>query len=198
LKKDNSTFIEKRELRRRVLAKSPARLILETHGGYGKLFDACYRGVPGVVFEKKKEAATVLALQRPEWAVYCGDSKQMIGAGLGKLWPFDFIDVDPYGDALEVIEALVVGGLTEPRIRFVANDGMRKCVRLGQAWKIKTLQEVVADWGIADLNKRYLELAQEKCRRVLDRGGFDLVGWFGYHCGTFMTHYTFEAVRRVS
>ncbi len=194
--KDNSTFFEKTELRRRIIKAERPRMILETHGGFGRIYDACYRGMRGAVCEIKKDAAGVLAMQRPEWAVYCGESEKIIRSGLMTCFPFDFIDLDPYGEPFTILEAIVAGGLGE-RVRVVVNDGLRNKIKVGGAWNCGVMKEIVADFG-NQLNAKYLAAAQEKTRRILDRGGFKMSGFKGYHCGhaNDMTHYTFTAERK--
>lgn len=200
MQKDNSTFLYKRELRTRALSKTKEPVILETHGGQGKLFKSCYAQVPfGVVCEKKIPAANILAAQRPTWAVYCGDTLKMLAGGLGKVWPFNFIDLDPYGSPFDCLEAIFAAGLAEPVVRFVVNDGLRQKVNVGGAWDCAALSEIVDDFGNS-INKQYLAAAKEKIRRVAGRGGYDVNEWFGYYCGHAdqMTHYTFVAERRAT
>lgn len=42
-KKDNSTFDRKAALRTRALALLEKPIVMETHGGYGKIYQRCYR-----------------------------------------------------------------------------------------------------------------------------------------------------------
>jgi hypothetical protein len=80
---DNSTFAKKKALRLHALdllgIEQP--VVCETHGGAGKLFDACYPLVRrGVVFEKDAEKAATLAKQRPSWSVYECDATAALDA----------------------------------------------------------------------------------------------------------------------
>lgn len=99
---DNSTFTEKVTLRRKALTLLDEwgvdePVVMETHGGEGHLFDACYSHLgDGVVFEKDPIKVTRLARQRETWAVYKSDCVEAVRAGAGKQWVVDLLDTDPY------------------------------------------------------------------------------------------------------
>ena len=58
--KDNSTFRRKAALRTAALGELHDPVILETHGGYGKLWERCYRHVgQGVVFENQGDDGSI-------------------------------------------------------------------------------------------------------------------------------------------
>src|SRR5690606_31820124 len=101
-KKNNSTYYQKTRLRERTLqslaeAGIDAPVVMETHGGTGQLYRACYRTFPqGVVFEQKGEKAAKLALQRPTWAVYQCDCVNALSEGVGGHLAVNLLDIDPY------------------------------------------------------------------------------------------------------
>ena len=106
-KRDNSTFPQKVALRQealRLLYASP--VIMETHGGVGKLFDAVYAHVErGIVFEKDADKTAVLGKQRPSWAVYEADCVTALQEGVGGHLAVNFLDIDPYGECWPVVDA---------------------------------------------------------------------------------------------
>src|SRR3972149_5544098 len=128
MKKDNSTIRLKVALRHRALKETPPGLmVLETHGGAGRIYERCYDARRGVVIEKKLEKAEHLAKQRPTWRVYQGDSVKALGAGLAKDVQFGLVDIDPYGSPWPVIEALFAKSRQWPQgVPAVLNDGVRQ------------------------------------------------------------------------
>ncbi len=200
---DNATARHKISLRRLMLADAavPARpVVLETHGGAGLLYDACYahRAAGGVVFEADGQKASLLAQQRPEWSVYEGDCEAALAAGAAAHLAFDVVDVDPYGSPFETIGGLFKAeGRTWPDVvQLVVNDGLRQKVRFGGAWDVICLRPIVAEWG-NDLFDRYIDVAKEMVARLVAPAGFGVARWRGYHCGTGeqMTHYWAELRR---
>ena len=136
--KDNSTFHQKALLRQMALARLEAEpVVMETHGGEGKLFDACYRGVTrGVVFEKDADKASILGRQRPTWAVYEGDCVASIQGGAGAHLEVNLLDVDPYGDPWPVIDAFFESERPRAeRLMVVVNDGLLHSIKKGVAWR---------------------------------------------------------------
>ena len=107
--KDNTTFRHKVALRRQALALLENPIILETHGGVGKLYRALYAGMAGMVFEKDERKAEILAGQRPTWAVYHADCVMALQAGAGSWLPINFVDCDPYGAPWTTLHALSCG-----------------------------------------------------------------------------------------
>ena len=79
-KKDNATILLKVNLRRAALRALPVQpIVMETNGGAGEIWKACYADVcqTGVVIEKDIEKCNTLAVQRPNWAVYRGDCNKL-------------------------------------------------------------------------------------------------------------------------
>lgn len=189
---DNSTLTEKVKLRQRVLARCLAPDVLETHGGYGRIFERTwYKARGGLVLEKDADKAEHLARQRPTWSVYHGDCERALSAGLARSTPFDVIDLDPYGQPFEVLGALALPGRTFPDVwHLVVNDGNRQKVQRGGAWHMETLAGAVRRHG-ANLYGIYLEVARECVEEFADKIGFELAGWTGYYAGKndMMTHY---------
>jgi hypothetical protein len=192
IQKDNSTFPKKVALRRLALAATTNPLVLESHGGAGKLFEALYRDLPpGVVLEKDDRKVGLLAKQRPAWAVYQCDSVAALSAGIGSHLPINFLDVDPYGQPWTTIEAFLKSDRPKSEaLQIVVNDGQRQAVQLGQAWNCPTLQAIVSEFG-NNLYDDYLEICKILMDELATQSGYRLRGWVGYYCGHCkgMTHY---------
>ena len=193
VQKDNSTFRQKLALRREVLRHAPdAPTILETHGGYGRIFErAWFKAHTGVVIEADAQKAEALARQRPTWRVYQGNNLPCLRAGIANDLAFDIVDLDPFGSSLDYLDALAQPGRTWPdRWQLVVNDGMRQTLRLGGAWHCGALRDVVERRG-NNLDPVYLEVARELVEVMADALGFRLAGWVGYYTGAndCMTHY---------
>ncbi len=195
MKRDNSTFKQKAALRKATMKRVENPVIMETHGGTGRLFKVCYRSVKsGVVFEKHPGRGGLLAYQRPTWAVYEADCVAAIAAGAGAHLEVNLLDLDPWGDPWPAIEAFF--NSERPRAEklwVVVNDGLRQKVRMGGAWSVGTLQPMVAKYG-NDLHRRYLEICREMMETQAARAGYTLTAWAGYYCGhiKMMTHYLAE------
>lgn len=199
--KDNSTLNLKTSLRRNVLAElgAPA-VVCETHGGYGHIYERCYRGaVGGVVFEKDPAKAAFLARQRPAWAVYECDSTYALGAGVGGHLAINFLDLDPYGEPWPVLDAFLAGhGERLPNVWGLAvNDGLRQKVQLAGGWDVASLADAVGRWGAANMHRHYLDVCRWLVEQKAGRLDFKLARWAGYHCGAAqgMTHYGAVLVR---
>ena len=125
--KDNSTLSSKVLLRKNLLREIPSPIVMETHGGLGRIFDACYRGIAnGVVFEQDPDKAAVLGKQRPAWAVYECDCIEALRAGVGAHLAVNFFDLDPYGEPWPVFDALFESERPWPKVLgIVVNDGLR-------------------------------------------------------------------------
>ena len=191
--RDNSTFAAKVELRRLALQQVAAPIVLETHGGYGELYDACYYGMvdQGVVFEKEFARAAFLARQRPNWAVYEGECQLALAAGVGGHLCVNVLDVDPYGSAWEAIPAFF--GSARPfagRMVVVANDGLRYGVKLGRSWQITTLQPLVERFGNG-LWDKYLDICAVLLQEAVAPAGYAIQFFDGYYAGIGqkMTHF---------
>lgn len=167
-------------------------VILETHGGVGRIGDACYGEVlAGCVFEKDPAKSGILARKRPTWAVYECDCETAIRGGVGDYLEVTLLDVDPHGDPWPVIEAFFASD--RPRatvLRVAVNDGLRQKVKMGGAWSAGTLEQMVQRYG-NQLFSRYVEVCCELMKEKAALAGYRLDGWRGYYCGHAkqMTHY---------
>lgn len=192
MQKDNSTLSHKLVLRRRALALCPRPAwVLETHGGWGRIGERVYDGCRGVVIEKTQDKASHLARQRPGWRVYQAVSEAALAAGLASGVAFDLIDLAPYGSPFPVMRAL----FEHPRelgdsLQLVVNDGLRQKVKLGGAWQVHDLREVVCRRG-NDLYDDYLDAARECVEAIVAAAGYRVSHWHGYYTGSHgdMTHY---------
>lgn len=168
-------------------------VVLETHGGMGKVFHACYSRLKfGAVFEEDAVKAEVLADQRPTWAVYEADCEKAIAAGACSHRRFDWLDVDPYGMPFKVIEGFLTSKRELPPVlNFVVNDGGRQKCSLGGGWDVSAFADLVARFGNHNMYRDYLQVAKEKIRQLAGVAGYELSRWKGYHCGSKgdMTHY---------
>jgi len=198
MKRDHSTIKHKVALRRAMLKLVEKPVVMETHGGTGRLWAACYRAVKdGVVFEKNPQRAALLGLQRPTWAVYEADCVAALMAGVGSHLEVSILDLDPWGDPWPSIEAFFASDRPRAgRLWVVVNDGLRQGVRLGRAWAVGTLQPMVAKYG-NDLHGGYLEVCRELLEQKSGQQGYSLTAWMGYYCGHAdqMTHYLAELQR---
>lgn len=192
MKKDNSTFSQKIALRNSLIKELQEPVIMETHGGLGKIWAACYSHVPkGIVFEKDSMKCEVLARQRPTWAVYEGDSIKALSAGAGVHLPVNFLDVDPYGDAWPVLDAFLFSDRPKAETLCIAvNDGLRNKIKMGGAWKVESLRKIVAKMGNG-LYRIYLEACEELMKAKAAQAGYAVSRFHGYYCGhnLDMTHY---------
>src|SRR5690349_14586889 len=111
MRHDNSTFKKKRALRLKALELLaelgiPQPAVMETHGGAGTLWNACYSTLPrGVVMEKDASKAARLGKQRATWAVYECDCVEALAAGVGAHLSIDLLDCDPYGECWNALDA---------------------------------------------------------------------------------------------
>ncbi len=192
-KRDNSTFDRKAWLRQRALTELEAPVVLETHGGMGKLFARCYSMIPdGVVFENNPVKAAQLGRQRPTWAVYEADCVRALAAGAGGHLPINFVDLDPYGEPWPALDAFFLGiKPTVPRLVLVVNDGLRQKLKMNGGWAVHSLQSIVDRFGNAVLYDRYLEICKDLVKEKAAKAGYSLRRWAGYYCGHLgqMTHY---------
>lgn len=192
MKKDNQTFNRKVALRLSVLKEIPVPVVMETHGGAGRLYQACYSHIKaGVVFEKAPDKASLLSRQRQTWSVYECDSVRSIEAGAGSHLEINLLDVDPYGSPWDVIDAFLCSERPKPQVLWlVINDGLRVNIKMKTAWKITQLAQLVALYG-NDLYGRYLSVCEELLKAKAAQAGYDLRRFSGYYCGfqQNMTHY---------
>lgn len=194
---DNSTFTEKVTLRRKALTLLDEwgvadPVVMETHGGEGHLFDACYSHLDeGVVFEKDPIKVTRLARQRETWAVYKADCIESVRAGAGKQWVVDLLDTDPYGSCWDIVDAFFSSERPfAERMVIAVNCGLRQKLASGSGWEVKQLEPMVRKYG-ANLHPIYLDLCREMLALKCAEAGYE-VSWFnGYYCGHAkqMTHF---------
>jgi len=192
MKKDNSTLNYKISLRRWAVERQPPAFVLETHGGVGRLYEACYSKCGGVVFEKDARKAEFLAVQRPTWAVYENDSAKAICAGALKSYdPFDLVDCDPYGQPWEVLQGVFRSGRLADDCAIVVNDGLRQKLRVKGGWAVESMAPIVAKYGNDRLFDHYLAICREMLEGLCVVSGHAVVEWRGYYCGYHddMTHY---------
>jgi len=167
-------------------------IVLETHGGYGKLFDACYRDVvQGVVIEKDDQKISWLVQQRPTWSVYQADSVSAVSDGIGAHLPVNFVDCDPYGDPWSTISAFFQS--ERPRVEqliIVVNDGLRQKLNISGGWSVKSLRDAVEIFG-NDLQASYLQVCRWQMERIAAQADYTVSRFVGYYCGfnDQMTHY---------
>ena len=192
-KKDNSTLSSKVLLRKNLLREIPDPVVMETHGGLGRIFDACYRGIAnGVVFEKDPDKAAVLGKQRPTWAVYEADCIEALRAGVGAHLAVNFVDLDPYGEPWHVIDAFFESERPWPRkLGIAAQDGLRLALTVKGAWDITSMRQVVEKYGSPYITRNYLDICQELLTQKAGQRVTTLARWAGHYAGekNRMTHY---------
>jgi len=173
-------------------------IVMETHAGFGKLYERLYSHVEqGVAFEKDENKCAVLAIQRPTWAVYNNDSKVMLEAGVGFHVPVNFFDLDPYGDPWPHIDAVLMNSDKIPDFFGMAvNDGLRRFVMLGGGWK-SSVSSYLVRYG-SQAAKKYPEICREIMIDKLAEAGFDLSRWAVHSSGHGgqMTNYVAVAERK--
>jgi hypothetical protein len=166
---------------------------METHGGFGRLYGACYTAaVDGVVFENNPIKAEYLAQQRPRWAVYEADCEKALRNGVGAHLEVSFLDLDPYGEPWPVMDAFFQ--TERPRAKRLAlavNDGLRQKLKMNSGWAVHSLEHVVRKYGNGQMYERYLEICRELVIEKAAIAGYSLKKWAGYYCGFNgqMTHY---------
>lgn len=196
-KRDNSTYTQKVHLRQRALdlLGIDCPVVMETHGGAGKLFDKVYAHLPrGVVFEKDIKKADRLGLQRPTWAVYEADCVAALGAGAGGHIAVDLLDVDPYGECWLAISAFFGSQRPfAPRMVIVVNDGLRQSLSLGKAWSVGSMRGMVERFG-NDLHPVYLEVCEVLLKEKAADAGYTVSRFHGYYCGYSQANTHFLAV----
>lgn len=193
MQKDNSTFNQKAALRRMVLRELAAPpVVMETHGGAGALYRACYSQISrGVVFEKDPAKCDLLARQRPGWAVYETNVEGALAAGAGAHLEINVLDLDPYGEPWPALRAFMESERPRAaRLWLVVNDGLRQKVRMGGAWSCASLQPAVARFG-NNLHDCYLDVCRWMIAETTEAVGYALRRFQGYYTGhgDQMTHY---------
>lgn len=203
---DNTTLQRKAALRVSLLKSLQASpVILETHGGLGRVWERVYADVPtGIAFEIDATKVDALARQRPTWSVYEGRAEGALQAGVGAHLEVNLIDVDPYGEPWPTIEAFFQSERPRvPRLGLVVNDGLRQKLRLQGGWSVRSLRQAVELWGNGPLYDKYLDVAKWKVQQLAARQSYRITSWTAYHCGdqNDMTHYAAileRAVRRAA
>lgn len=196
---DNSTLAQKILLRQKMLARMSAAevapVIMETHGGYGKLYAACYADIArGVVFDKDADKAERLAWQRPSWAVYQADCEAALSHGAGGHLTITALDIDAYGSPFETMVAYFESKRNfAARLWMVVNDGLRQNARLGDAWSVDVLKPAVAKFG-NQLDPIYLQACRYLVELHAEKAGYRLEHFGGWYTGKLnqMTHYLVE------
>jgi hypothetical protein len=168
-------------------------VVMETHGGYGRIYLDCYAGIEdGVVFETDEKKVLMLAEQRPTWAVYQADCEHAIKGGAGAHLEVNLLDVDPYGDPWLVIDAFFRSERPRPeRMVVVVNDGLRQKLRMKNGWDTHSLLGMVDRHGNDALYDDYLDICRDLIGEKAALANYSLDSFTGYHCGSAkqMTHY---------
>lgn len=202
MQKDNTTLSRKVALRisllRHLAVAEP--VILETHGGLGKVFERVYPDVTkGAVFEIDQGKAETLCHQRPTWSVYQGKVEPALENGAAAHLPVNLIDCDPYGEPWPALEAFFASDRPRvERLGIAVNDGLRQKLRLQGGWSVHSMRQAVEKWGNVQLCEKYLQVCRWKLEQLGQRQDYRLTHWTGYHCGhnEDMTHYAAIFERR--
>lgn len=222
--REHSTFDLKVNVRQHVMAdiaRHPLRdprvppIVLEAYGGSGALYAKVYgprrllsADLPsisllppitqGIVLERDPQKVDRLAHVRPHWAVYQGDTPALLAAGLGGHLPADLWDIDPYGESLTTLTALLDScrAGTRPRppqVWVVANDGARQALRRRAAavWEADYIPRQIVDRYGASLEMNYLDVVREIITAIATPAGYRIAAYEGYYCGHVLqnTHY---------
>ena len=176
--KDNTTLLEKVRLRRSVLEQIDQPIVMETNGGFGKVWSQVYRDIEvGIVFDKDAEKAEFLAEQRPTWAVYECDCVMALQNGIGAELPINLLDVDPYGQSWEIISAFFgTPRAIAPTLHVVVNDGIAQNLQRKTGWKVKSLAPMVERFG-NNLYSNYEQICQLMMEEKAAQAGYRLSRW---------------------
>lgn len=222
--REHSTLDQKVHLRQQVLAdiaRDPTRdprlppIVLEAYGGSGSVYARCYGPrrllsaelpvlatlpavTDGVVLERDAQKVDRLTIVRPHWAVYQGDTPALLGSGLGGHLACDLWDIDPYGESLTTLTALLMScaqGLrpSPPTVWIAANDGARQALRRRAAavWEADYLPKQIVDRYGTALEMNYLDVVREILESLARIAGYTVERYDGYYCGHVLqnTHY---------
>ena len=175
-------------------------VVMETHGGVGKIYNKCYSDLaPGVVFEKNRKKCEFLVKQRPSWAVYCVDSEKALIAGVGFHLPVNFFDVDPYGDPWPTINAIFDNKDNLPaKFGLVVNDGLKRFLMMGRGWASKSLAGWVEKVGNKGMAENYAKIVKEEITNRVNKINGEIKKWALHSSGHGgqMTHYAAVLVRK--
>jgi hypothetical protein len=186
--KDNTSLGKKLALRRvmlqRMQAAGQAPIVIETHGGAGKVWAAVYAELQGgIVFQVDADKAEYLALQRPTWAVYQSNCIPALAGGCGSWLAANVFDIDPYGEPWPVIDAILQSD--RPKVSplyLVVNDGLRQKLRMGGAWNVGSMYSMVVKYG-NDLFDKYLTVCEDLLDEKARENGYRLARFAGFYCG---------------
>lgn len=186
-KRDNVTLSQKVMLRQTALRLlgDEEPVILETHGGRGDVWSACYSHVAqGVVFDKDAYKVDILTHQRPTWAVYEADVEIALAGGAGRHLTFNFMDVDPYGACWPALDAYFGSRRTfAPRMVLALNDGLRYAA-IGAAWRRDILAPYVSVYGNHNIWNAYpREITADLMARSAERAGYRVATFESYTAG---------------
>ncbi|OFX13213.1 MAG: hypothetical protein A2Z18_11135 [Armatimonadetes bacterium RBG_16_58_9] len=158
-------------------------MILETHGGTGRLWARCYSHVAhGIVFESDSEKASHLARQRPAWAVYQADCEKALASAVGDHLPVNFLDLDPWGSPWPTIGAFFAGiKPTVERLVVVVHDGLRNRLRMNMGWRTGGLEAVVERIGNQDCFANYKEICRDLMKEKAAESGYQLSRWAAFY-----------------
>lgn len=187
-------FPYKVTLRKKLLREFEHPVVLESCGGYGKMYELCFRQVQhGIVIEKDPKKTGYLARQRPTWSVYECDGVYALRVGAGSHLPVNYFDIDPYGDPWDFIEALFGGWGNNLPVKWglVVQDGLRQYLNYGGGWKSKSMEDFIGIYGNQGVREHYKEICLEKLTKMVEAVGHEIVKWTSYYCGhlNFQTHY---------
>ena len=198
--KDNQTFLEKSRLRKKLLRLAPQPpVILETHGGEGELYRACYTDVSeGVVFETDPAKAEVLVHQRPTWTVCQSDCVLGIASGVGDHLQINFIDADPYGAAWDVLEAFFASDRPfVEKMMLCVHDGLKGGLSRWGGKNYPYLHPILDKIGEADAHKHYLEICRYLLPSIVGKAGYEVKRFGGFYslANQNQTHFFAEIVK---
>ena len=145
MKQHNSHEVTKKAIRRTAIGLVDMPNVLQCHAGFGKMTDAVFQDLPGLMIEKTPETIDKLYKNHSNKAVYEGDSLAYL-EGL-KTHSFSVIDIDPFGDPFPHLSALIALTPQVSKIAVVITDGLIQFAKLGQASKTKSLEPAVKLFG---------------------------------------------------
>ena len=161
-------------------------VILETHGGIGRIYSECYQALPGCVFEKNPTKTAILVLQRPLWPVYEMPCELGLAIGLPTHLQPNFYDLDPYGDPWSVIKLVLRRIDRESWI--VVNDGLRNKAKTGSLWQVKSVAGMVQHFG-SNIYHRYLDGCEWFLNALCVDSRLKLGSFYGRYATANITHY---------
>lgn len=163
-------------------------VVLETHGGEGRLWQAGPRWARGLVLEKDPARCAVLERQRPAgWDVVCGNSASLLLRGYAAQQAFDLVDIDPHRQPWPTLDAYFTSQRCyAPRLGLVVTDSLRQCVRYNGGTRIHGLLPYVARYG-RHVHRFYLEVCKERLGDLIAPLGYQVTAWQGQYGGVIKT-----------